>query len=146
MKIALMFALMVIVLGVALATGSPATDAVTLIQRRDIHSVVQYRMFAYVTWLYLRENPGYSGTLTWSTLGPALSTPPTMRNASMPSTFKAVVTSPASYVVCGELSEPAATALRQLMPEEIKPFVAGGNKIVLTTDQTIANSEASKCT
>ena len=145
MKIAFTFALMMMVVLVAITTGSPVADAVTANQRRDIHSVSQYRMFSYATALYLQANPTYSGTLTWSTVGPAASTPPSMRNASMPSTFKAVVQSSASYVICGELSESAATALQQLKPEGVKAFAVVGDKIVLTNSQSTANTEGAKC-
>lgn len=145
MKIAFTFALMMMVLIVAMTTGSPIADAVTEKQRRDIQAVSQYRMFSYATALYLQANPTYSGTLTWSTLGPATSTPPSMRNAAMPSTFKAVVASRSSYVICGELSETAATALQQFMPQGVRAFIASGDRIVLTDSQSSANTEGAKC-
>jgi len=144
MKIAFTFAMMMMVVMVAITTGSPVADALTTAQRRDIHVVSQYRMFSYATALYLKANPAYTGTLTWSTVGPSNSTPPSMRNAAMPASFRAVVQSSTSFVICGELSETAATALRQLMPADVQVFSSGA-KMVLTNSQASADTEAAKC-
>ena len=145
MKALLVFAVMLMATIVVLTTGSPVGDSITQSQRRELHAVAQYRMFGFATVLYLKDNPGATGTLTWADIGPANSTPPSMRDAQMPPSFKAVVVSAKNYVICGELTEAAATALRQLMPEDVQLVAASGNKVVLTADSTTAEAEAAKC-
>lgn len=146
MKVLLIAAVMAMTLMFVGMSSSPVANDITPAQRSDIHQVARYRMFAYATVLYLNANPSFTGTLTWATLGPAASTPPGLRNASMPLTFKAVVASASSFVICGELSEAAATSLGQLMPAGTRGYrTTTGSALVLTTSQSSADAEGAKC-
>jgi len=136
-----------VVVVVMTATSSPAREDLTSDQRRDVHQLAQYRAFAYATNLYLKANPTYVGTLTWAGLKVASTTPPSMRNAQMHHTFKAVIASSTDYVICGELPERAATAITQFMPDSVKTLRATStNKMVFAADQAEADSLAARCT
>lgn len=146
MKLILIFVAMMTLATFVRNTSSHVSDSMTAAQRRDIHEVARYRMFAYTTALYLQANPGYSGTLTWADLSGAASTPPAMRAGRMPTNLKAVVASASDYVICGELSEQAATGLAQLLPEQARAYrTTSGNGVAFTTSSAAADLEYAKC-
>lgn len=132
---------------VAIAVASlhgPVTRHQNMETRLDRHAVSNYRVFVYVVRSYLAANPSYTGTLSWANLKGATSTPPAMRKADMPASWKAVVAAPGSFVVCGEMSERAAQTLNQFLPQGMRGYFAG-NKVVLTDSQAKADTEAVKC-
>ena len=127
------------------AVWSPMHGPLTHEQRTDIHRLAQYRAFAFVTAEYLRANETFTGTLTWAILRESPTTPQGMKNAEVHHSFRAVVTSPTDYVICGELPEGAATAINQLMPDTEQAKRTSAGKMVFAKDQAEAEALAAKC-
>lgn len=138
-----------LLLGVMKMTGAMDAEEVRE-ARRAPAEVLAYQNFTQSVEAYVAANPTYSGTLTWANIRNAASTPLGMRQASMPSTFKAVVVT-GQFVICGELSQAAAARLVSHLPAEMKgqqaTIVVPGNPVfqVLGPSTTDFNAEATKC-
>ncbi|NEX63362.1 hypothetical protein [Noviherbaspirillum galbum] len=146
-NLALFVAIMTVVLGqAAIQAGYKSRE---LPQEAAIASaqVGLYRAFMVIVQQYVIANPGYSGTLTWSTLKAASTTPDSMKNLNLNSTWKAIADGTGNFVICAQLSEQTTGALGQLMPASAAPnrLTINGQDYVYVGDATEASSKVTQC-
>lgn len=136
-----------ILLGVLQSIGAFTTEPAKQVQTAAAE-VLRYKNFTESVAGWVTANPAYVGTVTWTTIQGAATTPTAYRSATMPASFKAVVNA-GSYVVCGELSQPAVAIIVKNMPDESQgvqtPGASGAQYHVLGPSSTNFAAEALKC-
>jgi hypothetical protein len=78
----------------------------------------RYRQFMFAADQFMRSGaaPGGAGAVSWEQIKAAPSTPPGMRLAQVPASWRLVVAADGSWVACTTLSERAASAIGQMLP------------------------------
>lgn len=136
-----------VVLGTLQMSGAFKDDVIRAKERAPIE-LQRYRNFTESVEAWVEANPTYVGTVTWTTLKTADTTPPAFKGVAMPMSFKAVINA-GQYVVCGELDQAALALLVQDMPEEMQgrqPNLAGSQEFHVLGPATIDYAaEATKC-
>lgn len=110
----------------------------------------KYKTFTQAVNDYVAANPTYTGTLTWPTLQSADTTAPSLRGATMPPSYKAVVNA-GTFTICGELSQGALALIVDNLPDEQRGKQTAVSSALNTPFQVLGPSstdftaEASKC-
>ena len=115
--------------------------------RRAAAQVGLYRSFMLVSSLYVRANPTYAGTITWSMLASASTTPDSMKNISISDAWKAVADGTGNFVLCTPMDEGAVGAVGQMMQKAnpLTTVTIAGQDYIWTGTPASAAANVTQC-
>ncbi|NEX64525.1 hypothetical protein [Noviherbaspirillum galbum] len=105
-----------------------------------------YKTFMLLTSYYVTANRPPAGTISWQTIVQSSSTPDSMKNLALGSSWKAIVDSTGGFIICAKLDESATSGMTQLMqPAAAAQSVSSGGKNYLWYGDAGASATATQC-